>query len=216
MAAFAPIVPFLLIASTAMTVVGQIQSGQAADEVAKMQAQNAQVVADRNALIARDQANYSAARQREQAGQEEAASQRAAQIKREQTKVNISNARAEAGASGAGVYDPTMLDITGDIAGKGELDALTSLYEGKSAASILRSQAGLTEYEGRNKSDMLLYQGAQDASLIRYQGKVAKQKSYMDAAATAIGGMSSVAGKYAPKSETWASGQSFRTGGGYG
>lgn len=215
-AAAGPLMTALSVASTAFAVVSQIQQGNIAEEQAKaqqqayeMQAHNAQVVAERNALIAEDQAKYAAARDREQAGQEEAASQRAAKIKRKETELKISSARATAGASGAGAYDPTVLDEIGNIAGAGEFDALTAMYEGKSASSLLRSQAALTEYQGKTQADMIRYGGATDASLLTYQGQnaayggaVAKQQAYSNAIGTAIGGASDayeISQKYSPK-----------------
>lgn len=204
--------PVLMAAGTVLSAVGEIQAGQAAaaqgkaqQQIYDMQAANARAVAERNAQIAEDQSKYAAARDREQAGQEEAASQRAAKEKRRQTDIAISNVRAEAGASGAGVYDPTVLDIIGDVTEIGEYDALTSLYEGKSAASILRSKAALSEYEGRTQAGMIRYGGETNAQLLtyqgetaRYEGNLAKQQSYMKAASTAIGGGANIASKYAP------------------
>lgn len=204
--------PQIALAGTAMTALGQIKAGQAAAAQGKMQqniyaaqARDALTIAERNAMTTEDAAKYDAERAREQAGQEQAASQRAFHEKDRQTKLALSSARAEAGASGAGVYDPTMLDIAGNITGTGTYDALTSLYEGDATASLLRSQATQTEYEGARKAESIRYGAASDASLLDYKGKVAvaegkaaKQESYMNALGT---GLDYVATKYAPKSK---------------
>lgn len=203
----------LQIASVAFTAFSSFQAAGAAEEQGKaqqaiynMQAQNARTVAERNALIATDEANYSAANQRVQAGQEQSSSQRAAQEHRRQTTLAASSARAKAAASGGGALDPTVLDEIGNIEGFGEFTALTDLYEGNSTAGLLRDQAGLTEYQGKRNAEIIKYGGASDANLLNYQGQVAsfdaKQKA-QSARTSAIGtifeGGTNIATKYAPK-----------------
>lgn len=60
-----------------------------------------------------------------------------------------SRAKAVAGASGAGVSDPTVTDIVSNIQGAGDYDAAASLFSGNYLAEGLRSRAGASENEGR-------------------------------------------------------------------
>lgn len=191
--------------------------GEAQQEIYNMQAQNAQKVADRNALIRSDEAKYNAERQREEAIQEGAASQRRAKEIRRQTNLKVSSAKARAGASGAGATDPTALDIYSDLEGDGEYNALTALYEGNSRASLLRSQANLTEYQGAQDAEMIRYGGQTDSDLMRYRGEVSafegnqkKSQSYLSAAGTGFSsagkiaeyeGSRSIENKYKPKNK---------------
>lgn len=60
---------------------------------------------------------------------------------RRRAKIIRSRALAVAGASGAGVDDPTVSNILDDIEGEGEVRALNALYEGDYLAQGLRSGA---------------------------------------------------------------------------
>ena len=93
-------------------------------------------------------ARFQAAQLRQNAGQQEAAAQRTAAEDIRQGELMISRAMAVAGASGAGVTDPTVLNIIGNISKEGKLASLTSLYEGESAAAGMRRQAAAAEFEG--------------------------------------------------------------------
>jgi hypothetical protein len=60
-----------------------------------------------------------------------------------------SRALAVAGASGAGVSDPTVSDILTGIDSEGEMNALTALYEGRVRADNTRAQGKAYAREGR-------------------------------------------------------------------
>ncbi len=178
----------------------------AQQQIYNLQAKNAQTIAERNALIRSDEAKYASARQREQAIQEEAAGLKRAKEVRRQTDLRISAGRAAAGASGGGVTDPTILDLIDGSFETGELNARTELFEGQSQASLMRSQADLTDYMGERDAEMIRYGGATDANLLTAQGSMAKYEGdvkasgqRMEAVGTLFDGATSVATKYKPK-----------------
>src|ERR1700749_4822390 len=79
-------------------------------------------------------AGVEAAQLRQNAGQTIAGSQRQAEIARMNTKLVQSRQTAVAGASGAGAGDVGVQNIEAQTGQRGEYDALTALYNGKSAA----------------------------------------------------------------------------------
>lgn len=133
---------------------GQMQAGKAANANAKFQA----------------------AQMEQQAGQERASSQREAIAQRRQANIMRSNAQAAAAASGGGATDPTVLNITGNLAKEGEYNALSALFEGEERARGLNLQATTT----------------------RMEGKQAKKQGMIGGAATIIGGVGSAMSKYSP------------------
>jgi hypothetical protein len=208
--------PVLSIASTAFSFIGGQQESAAlkqqgvmAQNIANAQADYTLRVAKANALITQNKAKYDAARLREDALQSEAVAQREAASKRKEKMLAISSAQARAGAGGGGTTDPTTLSILEDIEEVGTLNALNALFDGQSAASILRSQASLTEHEGDVSSAMTLYQGDIDAQLTRYGGSVSRT-NYSNAATTAryksygglLGDSLDIATKYKDKKPT--------------
>lgn len=127
MAFLAAAIPYIAAASTVISTVGAIKQGQ--DQAFQAQQQ--------------------AAALRNQANADEAAAQRTAQNTRRQTDYVMSRARAIAASSGAGASDPTVVNVEGEIAGQGEYNALTSLYEGSTAGGNARSQATAVYNEGQ-------------------------------------------------------------------
>lgn len=205
--------PYISAAGAGMSFISSMQQasamedqGKAQQEIYNLQAKNAQTVAERNAMIRADEAKYSSARDREQAIQEEAVGLKRAKETRRQTDLQISKGRAAAGASGGGVTDPTVLDMIDDVFETGELNARNELFEGQSRASLLRSEAGLTDYMGERDSEMIRYGGATDSNLLtaqgglaRYEGKASASAKRGEAVGTLFDGMSSIATKYKPK-----------------
>lgn len=126
------------IAGTAISVLGSIRQGQAADEAGKY-----------NASVLRARANES-----------RAASQRAAEEETRKSKIMQSNAIAAAAASGAGATDTTVVQTVSDLAGYGEYESLTKLYEGESAARGYESQANMSIFEGKQKKQAAYGQAA--------------------------------------------------------
>jgi hypothetical protein len=115
------------VAGTLVKAVGQFQAGIAANSQAKLEAKQMEIAA----------------------GQERAASQRAAFEERRQSRIVLSNAQAAAAASGAGTTDPSVLNITSSLAGEGEYRALTRMYEGEQSARNYETSAGFRRYEGK-------------------------------------------------------------------
>lgn len=75
------------------------------------------------------------------ANEAQVAAQVQAGNERRRAKLLRSRALAVAGASGAGVGDPTVTNILSGIDTAGEMNALTALYEGDTTAKALRSGA---------------------------------------------------------------------------
>lgn len=80
---------------------------------------------------------------------EAATAQRAAETERKRARLLQSRVRALSAASGAGAFDPTIVDIMSDIQQEGELRALNALYEGGTAAQGLEFSANIRRREGR-------------------------------------------------------------------
>jgi hypothetical protein len=158
-ACFDPITATVLsIGGSVLSGLGQMQAGKAANANAKFQA----------------------AQMEQQAGQERASSQRQAIAERRQANIMQSNAQASAAASGGGATDPTVLNITGNLAKEGEYNALSALFAGEERARGQELQATST----------------------RMQGKQAKKQGMISGISTIIGGSASAYSKYSPAPAT--------------
>ena len=115
-----------------------------------------------------------------QAQEERAASQRDMLEHRREKKLALSRLQNLAAASGFSATDKTALDLTGDIAQYGTYKEQMALYGGASRSAGYRAQA-----EGR-----------------RMTGRAARVGSYFDAGGTILGGISTMADRYAPKKPT--------------
>jgi hypothetical protein len=120
-------VPFMLAASTAISVIGAITQGEAASDSA---AYNSKVAAN-NAKAAMDQANLDAARQR----------QHAAQV--------FGNIRASYGASGV-TMEGSPLDVLAASATQAELDNQIILYGGKVRSAAFMGESSLESSRASN------------------------------------------------------------------
>lgn len=116
----------MTVASTAVSVIGALRQGRAAQQSANHNA----AIADRNAQIAR-----------QQAGQE------AAQIARE-NRLRLGAARAKAGASGVTI-EGSVVDVLGDLVSQGELTRQQALYRGEIRAMGFADTAGLERARGK-------------------------------------------------------------------
>jgi hypothetical protein len=90
--------------------------------------------------------NFEAKQHERQAAEERAASQLE---KRHEAKIAMSRQVAIAGASGAGVVNPSILDIYGETAQEGEYNAQTALYGGESRARGQIDQAAANRFKGK-------------------------------------------------------------------
>lgn len=105
-------------------------------------------------------ANYKA-KQEERVGQEDrAAAQRQALDTKEKTSYLQSHLQATAAASGGGAADPTIINLSGDIAKHGEYSALSQMWSGESQAVGLENQAGLDRYTGYVRATALADEAA--------------------------------------------------------
>lgn len=86
---------------------------------------------------------------RQMALRAEAISQREAIEELRNARLLASRARAVAGASGAGVDDPSVVGITNEIEARGEYNFLVALYEGKMEGRQYRHQASVRKEEGK-------------------------------------------------------------------
>lgn len=122
---------------------------------------------------AQQQAAYFRAAQEEQAANESrAAAQRSALEQRRQTGLAQSALQARAAASGGGADDPTIQNLAGDIAARGEYQSLLEMYKGENRARGLEDEATGSRLSG-------------DAALA--EGKAKKKTSFLSAAGTLIG-----------------------------
>lgn len=136
------------IASAGLGAMGAMQQGAAAQAAGQYQ---------QDADIAQGKADFAAA-------------QRDMIQKQQQTDVTQSRQIALAAASGAGVQTPTIKDIYGQTAGRGDYMARTALYPGQQRQWALN-------VAGANA---------------KYQGDVAEQAATLNAIGAGIGGLSKV------------------------
>lgn len=137
----------MAIAGTVMAVMGALQQGKAASNAAKHNA----AVNDRNALIARQQAEEDVNRQRRD------------------TRRRMGSIRARYGASGV-TLEGSPLDVIEDSAAEAELDALTIQHQGELKAqgfdinaSMDRTRAKVERQAGFMKAGTALLSGASKA-----------------------------------------------------
>ena len=118
--------PYIALASTAVRAYNQGQAADAAGNEGKI----AQIMAERNAnaeqVIAQQQASH----------------------ERKKARYARSRALAVAGASGAGVSDPTVSDILTGIDTDGETNALNAIYSGDIRAEQSRYRGQVARREG--------------------------------------------------------------------
>lgn len=153
------------IASTALAAVSSIQQGKAQAQQAKYNAavaKNNQIIANQNA---EDALKRGAADEAEQ---------------RKKTQLLLGQQRAGFAAQGADLGSGSVLDILGDTAAMGELDALTIRGNAEREARQFRVQ-------GANY--------AADAQLKRMEARQATTKGYFDMGSSILGGASKLVGQ---------------------
>ena len=113
---------------------------------------NAQKMAGKEAKRAADARaaalDHQAKQARQIAGQEVAASQRAAFAEKKKGEAVLSRLQAVSAASGAGAGDPTVVTLGGDIGEEAEFRQMAALYGGQSKAEQLENMARLKQFEG--------------------------------------------------------------------
>lgn len=98
---------------------------------------------------AKEAADFEASQLEQKAGQTLATSQRAALEEERQGRLQQSRALAIAAASGGGASDPTVVNLMGNLAAETNYRKMVALYEGKTEAEQLRTQADITRAGGR-------------------------------------------------------------------
>lgn len=94
-------------------------------------------------------AKFEASQMEQAAGQQQAIAQKAMGEELRRSELLQSRALAIAGASGAGVSDPTVMKLMSDLAAEGQLAAQTQKYNGDEAARALRVGAKIRRWEGK-------------------------------------------------------------------
>ena len=132
---------------------------------------------------------YEAQQMMVNAGQARATSQRKALAEQKRTRFVQSALQARAAASGGGALDPTIMDLTGDIAQEGDYRRRVALYEGDDATRVYQSGANLKRWEGEQA--------------VR-AGEVKRRSAGMGAAATLLSGFAAATafGKWGEPSVT--------------
>jgi len=125
---------------------------------------------------AQQAANYEAAQLDVKAKEEQAASQREAFEYKRRKDMALSELQNKGAASGFSATDPTSLALADEISKYGTMQEQMAMYGGESRRTGIEAQA-----YGR-----------------RMEGAAARQGAAYSAAGTILGGISTMAGKYAP------------------
>jgi hypothetical protein len=133
------------ICHTGMEFIGPLLSvgGMAMDMAGKSQQADYQEAVARNNAIALQQ----------KANEEAAIGQRAAATESRKSDLVQSRARSLGAASGTAVASPSQLNIEAGIAGQGDYNALSALYEGMSRSRASEHQADLELFKADRISD---------------------------------------------------------------
>lgn len=121
---------------------------------------------------AQQASNFKAAQEDQAAQETRASSQRDSLEKGRQTQLTLSKLQANAAAGGGSASDPGVLNLAGDIAGRGEYESLMDMFKGENRARGLTDQATGSRLTG----------DAQAA-----EGDAKQSASYLSAAGTLIG-----------------------------
>ena len=157
-----PMAMALTAAGTAVSALGTIAGGNAAEAAGK----NQQAVY-----------NYQAKQQEQSAQESRAAGQRASFEKQREQRFIQSKLQARSAADGGGATDPTVLGLVGDIGARGEYESLMEMYKGENRARGLEDSAQASRMSG-------------EAAL--YEGKAKKSAGTLSALGTIIGGAGSM------------------------
>lgn len=122
-------------------------------------------------------ADYEAMQLRRAAKEERAIGQRKAMERNHETDILMSEQVARAASSGAGVVNPTILNLISETAGRGAYLADSEMTAAETAARSKLDQAKASVFRGK---------------LARMRGKSAMGASLLDAGATVLGGLSKI------------------------
>lgn len=158
--------PALGAAGTIISAQGQQQAGAAAAAAGVAQQQAA---------------DYSATVLQNQAVAKQAQGIQAANIQTINTGYVLSSARANAAAAGAASTSPSVVSQEGQIAARGEYNALSELYMGNEAAAGMNNQAALDIFTGQQEA---------------IAGQEKQKAANLASVGTMISGIGSLAAKY--------------------
>jgi hypothetical protein len=167
----------------------------------------------------RQQAEGMAEGERAAGKQELAEAQVTASEYKRQKDLAASALQARAGAGGLMATDPTALALADDIAKRGTLQERRAVFSGTNARAGRYGKARAISQEGaiagRNtdvQAHMTDVEGAlqdweagnldQQALWTNWEGAAKKKASWLEAAGTILGGVSTIAGKYGPPGGT--------------
>lgn len=142
---FGPLAAIASIGGTIAGMAGTAASAKTARIAGAVAQAGAQAEGD-NAVAAAD---YKATQLRQQAQEARASQQRAAFETRRKGDLAQSTLRARAAAGGGGATDNTVLNLTGQIAGRTEFESLVDMYKGENAARGLEDAANAAIYGGK-------------------------------------------------------------------
>lgn len=145
------------VAGGALSAAGTLMGGQAAASAGKSN---------------RDAMYFRAAQEEQAAAEARAVGQRSSFEKERESRLLQSKLQANSAASGGGASDSGVLNLAGDIAGRGEYETLMELYKGENRGRGLEDQAMGSRLSG-------------DAALA--EGEAKRKASYFSAAGTLIG-----------------------------
>lgn len=148
----APLAALIPAAASAAGVAGSVGTAlQAAGAAATLAGTAASVAGSlRAGKAAEQEAEFAAKQQERQAAETLAAGTRQVAERRRTANKLMSDQLASAANSGGGVANPTILDIIGDTAGRGEFLAQSDIFNAESAATGMRDQAAVYRAKGRN------------------------------------------------------------------
>jgi hypothetical protein len=149
-------------ASAAISALGTIAGGNAAEAAGK---------------AANASAQFQAKQQEMAALESRATAQRAQFEKQRETQLVQSKLQARAASSGGGADDPTVLGLVGDIGARGEYESLMEMYKGENRARGLEDAAMSSRMSG-------------EAALAEGQAK--RKAASLSALGTIIGGAGSM------------------------
>lgn len=127
MAFLAPLAMAATVAGTALSTVGALTQGEAAQ----------------------DAANFEARQLERRANESRAAGQKQMFEQQKRTELMQSKLRSSAAASGGDTTDATVLRLGGDIAERGEYLALSEMAAGENRAIGFEDQAAASRYKGK-------------------------------------------------------------------
>jgi hypothetical protein len=145
------------LAGGALSAAGTIMGGNAAADAGRR---------------SQEAANFRATQEDMAAQESRASAQRVALDKGRETTLLESKLQARAAAGGGSASDPGVLDLTGDIAGRGEYESLMAMFTGENKARGLTDEATGSRLTGEAAAA---------------EGAAKQSASYLSAAGTIVG-----------------------------